>query len=123
MSKTLKILLCADDDGIMAKTIENAVSNKGFEVKIILVRDQHDTETISKEIVDADVVYPDKAVITREMIKSAKKVRLFQCGTGYDTIDLEAARERKIPRLQYAGGYGPVRCGACNVPITGISQE
>ena len=92
MSKTLKILLCADDDGIMVKTIENAVSNKGFEVKIILVRDQHDTETISKEIVDADVVYPDKAVITREMINSATKVRLFQYGTGYDTIDLEAAR-------------------------------
>ena len=103
MSKTLKILLCADDDGIMVKTIENVVSNKGFEENIVLVRDQHDTETISKEIVDADVVYPDKAVITREMIKSAKKVRLFQCGTGYDTIDLEAARERKIPVCNMPG--------------------
>ncbi len=103
MSKTLKILLCADDDGIMVKTIKNAVSNKGFEENIVLVRDQHDTETISKEIVDADVVYPDKAVITREMIMSAKKVRLFQCGTGYDTIDLEAARDRKIPVCNMPG--------------------
>jgi glycerate dehydrogenase len=103
MSKTLKILLCADDDGIMVKTIENIVSNKGFEENIVIVRDQHDTETISKEIVDADVVYPDKTVITREMIKSAKKVRLFQCGTGYDTIDLEAARERKIPVCNMPG--------------------
>ena len=103
MSKTLKILLCADDDGIMVKTIENVVSNKGFEENIVLVRDQHDTETISKEIVDADVVYPDKAVITREMINSATKVRLFQYGTGYDTIDLEAARERKIPVCNMPG--------------------
>lgn len=97
MSGTLKILLCADDDGIMVRTIKDAISNKGFEEYIVLVRDQHDTETISREIVDADVVYPDKAVITKEMIKSARKVRLFQYGTGYDTIDLEAARERKIP--------------------------
>jgi D-3-phosphoglycerate dehydrogenase len=37
------------------------------------------------------------------MIKSAKKVRLFQCGTGYDTIDLEAARERKIPVCNMPG--------------------
>ena len=103
MSKTLKILLCADDDGIMVKTIKNAISNKGFEESIVLVRDQHDTETISKEIVDADVVYPDKAVITREMINSATKVRLFQYGTGYDTIDLEAARERKIPVCNMPG--------------------
>jgi len=103
MSKILKILLCADDDGIMVKTIKNAISNKGFEENIVLVRDQHDTETISKEIVDADVVYPDKAVITREMINSATKVRLFQYGTGYDTIDLEAARERKIPVCNMPG--------------------
>jgi hypothetical protein len=30
---------------LMVKTIENAVSNKGFEEEIVLVRDQHDTET------------------------------------------------------------------------------
>ncbi len=103
MSRTLKILLCADDDGVMVKTIKSVVSNKGFEENIVLVRDQHDVDTISKEIVDADVVYPDKAIITTEMIRSAKKVRLFQYGTGYDTIDLEAARERKIPVCSMPG--------------------
>ena len=80
----IRILLCAEDDGIMDKTIKAAVSGKGFEENIVLVRDQHDSDTISKEIVDADVVYPDKAMITGEMIMSAEKVRLFQCGTGYD---------------------------------------
>ena len=99
----LKILLCSDDDGVMVKTIKSVVSSKGFEGTIVLVRDQHDVDTISKEIMDADVVYPDKAMITREMIMSAEKVRLFQYGTGYDTIDIEAARERKIPVCNMPG--------------------
>jgi phosphoglycerate dehydrogenase-like enzyme len=103
MPKTLKILLCSDDDGIIVKTIKAVVSNKGFAENIVLVRDQHDVDTISKEIVDADVVYPDKAMITREMIMSAEKVRLFQYGTGYDTIDLESAREKKIPVCNMPG--------------------
>jgi ActR/RegA family two-component response regulator len=48
MFKTLKILLCADDDGIMVKTIKNAINNKGFEESIVLVRDQLDTEMANK---------------------------------------------------------------------------
>ncbi len=103
MPKTLKILLCSDDDGIMVSTIKDIVSNHGFEENIVLVRDQHDADTISKEIVDADVVYPDKAMITREMIEAAKNVKLFQYGTGYDTIDLEAAEERNIPVCNMPG--------------------
>jgi phosphoglycerate dehydrogenase-like enzyme len=103
MSNKLKILLCSDDDGVMVKTIKSVVSSKGFEGNIVLVRDQHDVDSISKEIVNADVVYPDKAMITREMIMSAEKVRLFQYGTGYDTIDLGAARERKIPVCNMPG--------------------
>ena len=103
MSKKLKILLCSDDDGLMVKTIKSVISNRGFEENIVLVRDQHDVGAISKEIVDADVVYPDKAMITREMIMSAKQVRLFQYGTGYDTIDLKAAGERKVPVCNMPG--------------------
>jgi len=103
MSKTLKILLCSDDDGVMVKTIKTVISSKGFEANTVLIRDQHDAESISKEIVDADVVYPDKAMITRDMIISAEKVRLFQCGTGYDTVDLESAGEREIPVCNMPG--------------------
>ena len=77
MSRKLKILLCSEDDGVMVKTIKSVISDKGFEENIVLVRDQHDSDAISKEIVDADVVYPDKAMITREMIMSAEKIRLF----------------------------------------------
>ncbi|MCP4365539.1 MAG: phosphoglycerate dehydrogenase [Planctomycetes bacterium] len=80
----------------MVKTIKDVIGSKGLDGEIVLVRDKDDVDAIFKEIVDADVVYPDKAMITGEMIKEAKKVRLFQCGTGYDTVDLAAARERNI---------------------------
>ncbi len=103
MTKVLKMLLCSDDDGIMVKTIKSVIREQGFEENIVLVKDQHDVNTISKEIVDADVVYPDKAIISKEMIRSARKVRLFQCGTGYDTIDLTAAGERKVPVCNMPG--------------------
>jgi D-3-phosphoglycerate dehydrogenase len=96
MSKALKLLLCSDDDGLMVKTIKYVIGSNGLDGEIVLVRDKDDVDAIFKEIVDADVVYPDKAMITGEMIKEAKKVRLFQCGTGYDTVDLAAARERNI---------------------------
>ncbi len=99
----LKILLCAEDDGLMVKTIKTAVSGKGFDEDIVLVRDQYDVDAVSKEIVDADVVYPDKTIITMEMIMSAEKVRLFQCGTGYDTVDLESAKERRVPVCNMPG--------------------
>ncbi len=80
----------------MVKTIKDVIGSKGLDGEIVFVRDKDDVDAIFREIVDADVVYPDKAVITGEMIKEAKKVRLFQCGTGYDTVDLAAARERNI---------------------------
>lgn len=97
------MLLCSGDDGIMVKTIKSVIREQGFEENIVLVKDQHDVKTISKEIVDADVVYPDKAIISKDLILSAKKVRLFQYGTGYDTIDLATAGERKIPVCNMPG--------------------
>ncbi|MCP5006754.1 MAG: hypothetical protein GY941_22835 [Planctomycetes bacterium] len=103
MPETIKILLCSDDDGLMIKTIQETLARKGIEANIVLVRDNNDTETILKEIVDADVVYPDKAVITAEMIESAEKVKLFQYGTGYDTIDIEVAKGRRIPVCNMPG--------------------
>ncbi len=99
----MKILLCSDDDGIMVKTIKSVIGGHGFDVNIVLVKNQYDVGSIFKEIIDADVVYPDKAMISKEMIKCAEKVRLFQYGTGYDTIDLAAAAERKIPVCNMPG--------------------
>jgi len=103
MAKAVKMLLCSGDDGIMLKIIKNRIAKEGFEADIVLVQDSKDEGTIVREIVDADVVYPDKAVITDEMIQCAKKVKLFQYGTGYDTINIEVAKERKIPVCNMPG--------------------
>ncbi|MDR4505685.1 MAG: hypothetical protein MRK01_13010 [Candidatus Scalindua sp.] len=103
MSKTIKILLCSDDDGFMLRTIQEVLSRKGFDEKSVLICQSSDADTIGEEIVDADVVYPDKVVITGEMIRSAKSVKLFQYGTGYDTIDIEVAKELGIPVCNMPG--------------------
>jgi glyoxylate reductase len=56
-------------------------------------------------IVDADIVYTLPAnPVTAEAIHGAKRLRMIATmGTGYDNIDLAAARERSIP-VTYAPG-------------------
>jgi glycerate dehydrogenase len=46
---------------------------------------------------DAEVLLVNKTQLTREVLKSAPRLRLIQCsGTGTDNVDLAAARERGI---------------------------
>lgn len=103
MSRSIKVLLCSDDDGFMLNTLREVLSREGFDEKRVLICLSSDADTIGEEMVSADVVYPDKAIITGEMIRSAKNVKLFQYGTGYDTIDIEVAKERRIPVCNMPG--------------------
>lgn len=65
-------------------------------------------EDIKERIHDADVIIVNKIKITRENIKNAQKLRLICVfATGYDNIDISAAREFSV--------------GVCNVP--GYSTE
>ena len=89
---SVKVLFCSPDDGIMVETITSVLKSAGFSPLCEVVEDKNDIAAIRAGIVDAVLVYPDKAVITREMIASAEGLRLIHCGTGYDTVDLEAAR-------------------------------
>lgn len=60
-------------------------------------------EEVIERCLDAEVVVINKIKITREVIYSAKKLKLVCVfATGYDNIDLEAARERGV--------------AVCNVP-------
>ena len=56
---------------------------------------------------EADILLSDLAhfnPIPRQIIESAKKLKLIQCYTiGYDDIDIEAAREQGIPVANSAG--------------------
>ena len=60
-------------------------------------------EELSERIADADVTVQNKVRLTREALASAKHLRLIcEAATGYDNIDLDAARELGI--------------AVCNVP-------
>src|ERR1700675_2370984 len=58
----------------------------------------------------AEFLLPGGAAVTEPMLKHAKKLRLIQkWGIGYDRIDVNAARKRKIPLAITAGSNaGPV---------------
>ena len=94
---SVKVLLCSPDDGIMVDTITSVLRSGGLSPEVEVVEDKDDAAAIRKAIVDSVLVYPNKAVITRDMIASAESLRLIHCGTGFDTVDLEAARDHGIP--------------------------
>ncbi len=96
MTASVKVLLCTADDGIMIDTVDAVLRAGGFAPNLMVVADKDDIETIGQEIVDADIVYPNKASLTRELIQSTSRLRLIHCGTGCDTVDLEAAKEQGI---------------------------
>ena len=60
-------------------------------------------ELIAERVRDAEVIIQNKAKITAEVIASAKNLRLIcEFATGYDNIDLDAARRAGV--------------AVCNVP-------
>ncbi len=96
MATPVKVLLCTADDGIMVDTIDAVLRANGFAPNLAVVADKDDIETIGREIADADIVYPNKASLSRKMIQRASRLRLIHCGTGCDTVDLEAAEEQGV---------------------------
>ena len=64
----------------------------------VTVYDRTPSELVCTRMADAEVVFTNKTVITREMIESNPKLRFIgTLSTGYNTVDLDAANERKIP--------------------------
>lgn len=77
------------------------------DIEFKVVRDLSDMEAVYRELEDADVVIGDftfEIPITRDMIMHMKKTRLIQQpSTGYDHIDIEAAREAGVPVANIGG--------------------
>ena len=77
------------------------------ELEFKVIRDLSDRERLQRELEDADVVIGDftfEIPIDRDMIMHMKRVRLIQQpSTGYDHIDIEAAREAGIPVANVGG--------------------
>jgi phosphoglycerate dehydrogenase-like enzyme len=95
-------------------TISEEVFNQMFEgymnyTRFEIVKANKDLSINEKcELVkDADILLSDLAhmnPIPRQIIESAKKLKLIQCYTiGFDDIDIEAAREHDIPVANSAG--------------------
>lgn len=69
----------------------------------VTVYDRTPAEKTLERMQDAEIVITNKTVITRELIAACDKLRyLGVLATGYNVIDIEAAKERQIP--------------VCNVP-------
>lgn len=67
----------------------------------VVVINEPDMERILKEVEDADIIIGDytfRIPITEEMLERMRKVRLIQQpSTGYDHIDVDAAKKLNIP--------------------------
>ncbi|MHC1787466.1 MAG: D-2-hydroxyacid dehydrogenase [Christensenellales bacterium] len=72
----------------------------------LMVYDRTPEALITKRIADADAVFTNKAPLSRETIAACPNLRFIGVlATGYNMVDLDAARERGIP--------------VCNVPTYG----
>lgn len=64
----------------------------------VTVYDRTPKEEIAARIGDAEAVYTNKTPITRETLEQCTNIRFIGVlATGYNIVDVEAARERQIP--------------------------
>lgn len=64
----------------------------------VTIYDRTPKDLVCARMVDAEVVFTNKTVITREMIEASHALRFIgTLSTGYNTVDLDAANERNIP--------------------------
>lgn len=64
----------------------------------LTVYDRTSPDQVAQRIRDAEVVYTNKTPITRETIEQSPKLKFISVlATGYNIVDVEAARERSIP--------------------------
>ena len=75
------------------------LSWEGFEkLGDLTVYDRTPADKIVERIGDADVVYTNKTPITRETLDACPNVKFIGVlATGYNVIDVEAAKEKGIP--------------------------
>lgn len=70
----------------------------------LTVYDRTPVDEIPARIADADIVLTNKAPLTAETIKSAPKLKWIGIlATGYNIVDINAARERGIPVANVPG--------------------
>ena len=53
-------------------------------------------DSLPEMVVDADVLIPGHIMVDSELLERTGKMKLIQCGAGYDNVDLEAASSKGI---------------------------
>lgn len=70
----------------------------------LTVYDRTPVEKIPERIVDADIVLTNKAPLNAQTINSAKNLKMIGIlATGYNIVDIEAARQKGIPVANVPG--------------------
>lgn len=86
------------------KTLGNVDYIKLNEFGQVIYYDLTLKEEVAERIKDANIVVTNKVVLNRENLKNANELELIcEAATGYNNIDIEYARERKIAVTNVTG--------------------
>lgn len=86
------------------KTLGNVDYIKLNEFGQVIYYDLTLKEEVAERIKDANIVVTNKVVLNRESLKNADELELIcEAATGYNNIDIEYARERKIAVTNVTG--------------------
>jgi len=99
-----KILIATEKpfDKSAVEGIKEILTSAGYEVKVL--EKYKDKEDLLKAEEDADALIVRSDPVTREVIEHGKRLKVVvRAGAGYDNIDIEAAKEKKIIAMNTPG--------------------
>lgn len=98
-------VLVATEKPFAAEAVQNikkVLTDAGFEFQ--LLEKYTDKADLLKAVVDVDALIVRSDEVTREVLQAAPNLKIVvRAGAGYDNIDLEAARERKVVVMNTPG--------------------
>ena len=102
-----KVLVTARSFGTADNKALELLEANGCEVKKLVAADGPIPEQLKKELPTADAVIAGLEVYDRELIESAKNLKVIsRYGVGYDKVDVQAAHDNKIAVTITPGANG-----------------
>lgn len=102
-----KVLVTARSFGSGDDKAQKLLEANGFEVKKLVAADGPIAEQLKTEIVDADAIIAGLEDYPKELLETARKLKVIsRYGVGYDKVDLEAAKAKGIAVTITPGANG-----------------
>ena len=102
-----KVLVTARSFGTADNKALELLEANGCEVKKLVAADGPIPEQLKKELPTADAVIAGLEVYDRELIESAKNLKVIsRYGVGYDKVDVQAAHDNKVAVTITPGANG-----------------